>query len=59
MELREQLKHGDVPVLAEMAGVALGTVKKTVYEGRRNPRVLKAASLLLQSREEIKRELNS
>ncbi len=59
MELREQLKHGDVPILAEMAGVARGTVKKTVYEGRRNPKVMKAALMLLQSREAIKRELNS
>lgn len=58
MELREQLKRGDVPILAELAGVALGTVKKTVYEGRRNPKVLKAADLLFQSREAIKRELN-
>ena len=58
MEIREKLRRGDVPVLADMAGVALGTVKKTVYEGRRNPRVLEAARLLFESREEIKRKIN-
>jgi hypothetical protein len=58
MEIREKLKHGDIPVLAEMAGVALSTAKKTIQGGRKNPRVLEAARLLVESRESIKRQLN-
>lgn len=59
MEIRDQLRHGDVPVIAEMAGVAISTVKKTIYNGRRNQKVLAATKALVQSRVDIKNSLNS
>lgn len=58
MDVREKLRYGDVPVLAEMAGVALSTAKKTIHGGRSNARVLEAAQLLVDSREQIKNKMN-
>lgn len=58
MDVREKLRHGDVPVLAEMAGVALSTAKKTIHGGRNNARVMEAAKLLVESRDAIKLKLS-
>lgn len=53
MELRGKLKHGDMKILASIAGVALSTVEKTVYGTRNNAKVKEAAQLLIESREKI------
>lgn len=55
MDLREKLRHGDIKVLAGMAGVALSTAEKTIYGTRNNSRVKEAARLLIESRENIEK----